>query len=62
MELKLSGDMILKITRQPSGIPDYETITLSQCFPMAQSPRYETIMQLTVTRAQALAIADAIDL
>lgn len=52
--------MTLKITRQPSGIPDHETLTLSQCFPLAHKPHYETIAQLTVTNEQAIAIARAI--
>ena len=60
MQLKLSDDYILQITRSSSGIPDHETIELSAMFPQAQRPRWQRLAQLTVTEPQAIAIARAI--
>ena len=60
MELKLSGDYILKIESLDSGIPDHRTVELSAMYPLAQTPRWQRLTQLTVTEPQAIAIARAI--
>lgn len=60
MQLKLSDDYILQITRTDSGIPDHVTVELEAMFPQAQKPRWQRLAQVTVTEPQALAIARAI--
>ena len=58
--MKLSENYLLSVTVRDSGVPGMDTLEMYQQFPLAQHPRQQRILQLTLPPGQLFDITQAI--